>query len=309
MSPEAKASEYVTYEWAFAWGAGVKVLPVIYKDTPLHPRLEALQHLDFTNRTIRPWDTLLQTTQKIATTFSSSTPPIPQNTSPSLYSASQQTKEFWLDSGRIFLERKDYQAALEVYKQAIFLDHNNADAYIGKSEALNKLASYKEALTASEQAIYLKADLAMAYCNKGEALFGLEHYDEALVAYDQAIRLDPNLAMAYCNQADPLYGLERYDEALATCEQAIHLDPNLAHVYCDKGNTLYRLKRSDEALVAYEQAIRLDPNFALAYQCKYLILIRLNRSKEALNYKEKAHQLGYKEKIQQKPTNAGTIEV
>ncbi len=28
MSPEARASEYVTYEWAFAWGAGVKVIPV-----------------------------------------------------------------------------------------------------------------------------------------------------------------------------------------------------------------------------------------------------------------------------------------
>ena len=28
MTPEAKASEYVTYEWAFAWGVVVKVIPV-----------------------------------------------------------------------------------------------------------------------------------------------------------------------------------------------------------------------------------------------------------------------------------------
>ena len=39
MSPEAKASEYVTYEWAFAWGAGVQVLPILYKVTSLHPHL------------------------------------------------------------------------------------------------------------------------------------------------------------------------------------------------------------------------------------------------------------------------------
>jgi len=58
MSPEAKASEYVTYEWAFAWGAGVKVIPVLFKPTELHPRLEALQYLDFTSRTSRPWNKL-----------------------------------------------------------------------------------------------------------------------------------------------------------------------------------------------------------------------------------------------------------
>ena len=58
MTPEAKASEYVTYEWAFAWGAKVKVIPVLLKGTQLHPRLESLQYLNFTNRNARPWEEL-----------------------------------------------------------------------------------------------------------------------------------------------------------------------------------------------------------------------------------------------------------
>src|SRR5437899_1566054 len=37
MSPTAKASEYVTYEWAFAWGCGLKVIPIMYRKTELHP--------------------------------------------------------------------------------------------------------------------------------------------------------------------------------------------------------------------------------------------------------------------------------
>lgn len=60
MTPEAKASEYVTYEWAFAWGVGVKVIPIMLKTTPLHPRLEALQYLDFTNLKTRPWERLIE---------------------------------------------------------------------------------------------------------------------------------------------------------------------------------------------------------------------------------------------------------
>lgn len=60
MTPEAKASEYVTYEWAFAWGAGVKLIPLLLKQTELHPRLGSLQHLEFMHRQARPWAALIE---------------------------------------------------------------------------------------------------------------------------------------------------------------------------------------------------------------------------------------------------------
>jgi HEAT repeat protein len=60
MSPDARASEYVTYEWAYALGAEINVIPILYKKTELHPRLEALQYLDFTNFNHRPWDELIR---------------------------------------------------------------------------------------------------------------------------------------------------------------------------------------------------------------------------------------------------------
>lgn len=58
MTPDAKASDYVTYEWAYAWGAGVKVIPLLYKDTKLHPRLETLHYVNFTNSKSRRWQHL-----------------------------------------------------------------------------------------------------------------------------------------------------------------------------------------------------------------------------------------------------------
>lgn len=60
MSPSATKSVYVTYEWAFAWGVGVNIIPIVITPTPLHPRLETLQYLDFTNRSSRPWAKLLE---------------------------------------------------------------------------------------------------------------------------------------------------------------------------------------------------------------------------------------------------------
>lgn len=55
MSPNATKSQYVTYEWAFALGAGVRVVPVIRKPATLHPRLHSIQNIDFSTRRGTPW--------------------------------------------------------------------------------------------------------------------------------------------------------------------------------------------------------------------------------------------------------------
>ena len=65
MTPDARKSEYVTYEWSFAWGKGVKIFPILLKQTPLHPRLESLQYLDFTNRASRPWNELIKSLKEL----------------------------------------------------------------------------------------------------------------------------------------------------------------------------------------------------------------------------------------------------
>lgn len=59
MTPEAKASEYVTYEWSFAMGLGITIIPIILKPTNLHYHLERLQHFDFTDHGNFPWKRFL----------------------------------------------------------------------------------------------------------------------------------------------------------------------------------------------------------------------------------------------------------
>ena len=59
LSPSATRSQYVTYEWAFALGAGVRVIPVVVKkQTTLHPRLTTIHYIDFTTRSGSPWVSL-----------------------------------------------------------------------------------------------------------------------------------------------------------------------------------------------------------------------------------------------------------
>lgn len=63
MTVAAKRSEYVTYEWSFAYGVGVRVIPVIYIDpSQLHPRLSGLQYRDFRGTPV-PWRELIEDLQ------------------------------------------------------------------------------------------------------------------------------------------------------------------------------------------------------------------------------------------------------
>ena len=60
MTPEAAESQYVTYEWSYAMGLGTPVIPVLLRPTKLHPKLSALQHVDFTRTSHRPWAALMR---------------------------------------------------------------------------------------------------------------------------------------------------------------------------------------------------------------------------------------------------------
>lgn len=58
LSPNLSASSYVTFEWAYALGKGKKIIPVLIEDGERHPKLKAIQHIDFTDIARGNWDAL-----------------------------------------------------------------------------------------------------------------------------------------------------------------------------------------------------------------------------------------------------------
>ena len=57
MSPHARSSDVVAYEWATALAKGKQVIPVLLRAVDLHPRLAALKVIDFTSGP--NWEALL----------------------------------------------------------------------------------------------------------------------------------------------------------------------------------------------------------------------------------------------------------
>jgi hypothetical protein len=65
LTLEAVASQYVTYEWAFAMGVGIPVIPILREQTELHPRLVGLHYLDFTVGDSLHWEDLIERLEEI----------------------------------------------------------------------------------------------------------------------------------------------------------------------------------------------------------------------------------------------------
>jgi hypothetical protein len=75
MSERSVLSPYVTYEWAYALGREKVIIPIKLDNCSLHPRLAAIQHIDFS--AVRPWSAIAERVRSIETDKEPMPPPGP----------------------------------------------------------------------------------------------------------------------------------------------------------------------------------------------------------------------------------------
>lgn len=78
-TPKAIQSQYVTYEWIFALGRGIKVIPLLavpVDEAEVHPRLHRIQHIDCTDsrHKFRPWHEVVDQLKKAQSEYNSNVP-------------------------------------------------------------------------------------------------------------------------------------------------------------------------------------------------------------------------------------------
>jgi len=66
VTPSSGVSQFVTYEWAHAIGAEIKVIPMLFKDVDsVHPKLSELHYLDFRAPSRSAWNHLIERLEAI----------------------------------------------------------------------------------------------------------------------------------------------------------------------------------------------------------------------------------------------------
>ena len=94
-----------------------------------------------------------------------------------------------------------YKGAVEDYSNALEIDPSDAEIWLGRGLARERLKDYEGAFSDYTRAIDLKEDFFKAWINRGNVLFKLERYADAIQDFTVALLYQSNYAPAIYNRA------------------------------------------------------------------------------------------------------------
>jgi len=165
-----------------------------------------------------------------------------------------------MEQARMHHLRGSLPAAEGLYRQALALEPNNADAIhmlgliaFQSGQGDEGIRLMKIARRKNPSDVALLVNLGAAYRNAAR-------HAEAREVYKQAVRLKPDLWEAQYNYAQLLYATEEFEEAIKRYRICTELDPSHPDAYVALGNACKMQGDGDGALEAYEAAVKLKPN-------------------------------------------------
>lgn len=231
----------------------------------------------------------------------------------------------------VLLDQKRYDEAIVLYRDTALSSpgftskFNLANALADAASARQNAAMFAEADDMYRQALALNPNSAEAHHNFGLALAAQNQPAEALVEYENAVRADPNfetaqfdLAEALSHANQPAGAAEHYAAAarlnpnrvethsgLGLCKamlgdmagavdelkEAVRLKPGNAGAWGNLGNALGAQGKYQEAGQAYASALKLDPK---DFQTEFnfgLTLLREGKNAEAREHFQEALRL------------------
>jgi tetratricopeptide (TPR) repeat protein len=205
--------------------------------------------------------------------------------------------------GRFFWNKRNEEGlrkCMEHFQQAINLDPNYAQAYVGLADSYAILAYYDgtvskdDAFPKAKEAVLkaLSIDEALSEAHASLALIKT-YYDYDSVAaeseYRRAIEINPNYATAHQWYSDFLMSMGRMPESMSEITCAQELDPLSPIINTTLGERLFYMRRYDEAIAQLRYTLDIEPNFAPAHFALGLALEQKGSYVEAVAQMRKAN--------------------
>ena len=177
--------------------------------------------------------------------------------------------EIHYDSGRVYIQDKNFYGALEELVQAVELAPDNPDYRQMLALTYYARKMYRQAIAEYTKTLQLKPNHVEANMNLASLYIELKNWDLAIPHLEAAQTgrllkrreheiLYNNLGLAY-------YGTGEYKKSVINSKKAIELDPNFVFPYYNLGMAYDKLGNYDNATEAYKRAISLIPGYVDAH--------------------------------------------
>ena len=141
------------------------------------------------------------------------------------------SKEEIINHAAQFHVKGNISKASEYYKYFIKQGFKDERVFSNYGSILKDLGKLKEAESLFRKAIELNPDFAEAHCNLGNLLSDFGKLKEAESLFRKAIELNPDFAEAHCNLGSLYQSLGQLKEAESFYIKTISLDPNFVMAY------------------------------------------------------------------------------
>ncbi|MDF0554072.1 TerD family protein [Kamptonema sp. UHCC 0994] len=137
--------------------------------------------------------------------------------------ATAQKAVTFSNQGSMKLEKADYRGAIADFNQAVNINQNLPQAYLGLGISHSKLGNSQQAIQNYNQALKFNGNLADAYFSRGQAYYEIGNNQKAIADYEQTIRLNPNYALAYLERGAIRYQIGSKPQGFQDFRQAAEL--------------------------------------------------------------------------------------
>jgi tetratricopeptide (TPR) repeat protein len=201
----------------------------------------------------------------------------------------------WYENGQIKKETNcedgKYIEAILSFKQAIWIDPDDADAHYNLGNAYGESGRYEEAIEPYKQVLRINPDYTgwykkkrrNAHYNLGLAYGMLGKHKEAIESFKQA---NPYSADTHYNLGNAYGELGRYEEAIESYKQAIGIANYHGDAHYNLGLVYDKLGRREEALESHKQAVKMksrDADALYNLACCYSFFGNVNKALEWLD--------------------------
>ncbi|KAF7280203.1 hypothetical protein GWI33_006296 [Rhynchophorus ferrugineus] len=227
----------------------------------------------------------------------------------------QRNAKLFNNVGHALESQGKFDEALQFFKTAVSVQHDDVGAYINVGRTYNHLKMYKEAEDA-----YLKAKSLLPKAKPGESyqariapnhlnvflnlanLISKNHtrLEEADMLYRQAISMRADYTQAYINRGDILIKLNRTKEAQEVYERALLYDSNNPDIYYNLGVVFLEQGKASQALAYLDKALEIDPEHEQALLNSAILLQEFGRPEFRKTARERLLKLLAKDKANER---------
>lgn len=169
-------------------------------------------------------------------------------------SASESDPDALEKRGDLYMARKYFAEAAEVYQKAILLQPKNAALNNKLGIAYHQLLNYDSAKKAYRKAIQLNPRFPQAVNNLAAVEYAQKHYKASVLMYLKALKLSPGDAVIYSNLGTSYFALDRFDYAVAAYRYALQIDPTVFQRAGRVGNIVHQRDEKNAAAFNFYMA-------------------------------------------------------